>query len=55
MTVRETLSEALAVAVSGLVKARGFRKKALAFRRTHGQTTQAINFQLSRGNASGVD
>lgn len=51
MTVRETLSAALAAAVAGLAKAHGFRKKALAFRRTHGQTTQAISFQLSGGNA----
>ncbi len=43
MTARETLSAALAVAVTGLAKAHGFRKKALTFRRTHGQTTQVIN------------
>lgn len=52
MTVRETLSTALAVAVTGQAKAHGFRKKAFAFRRTHGQTTQAIHFQLSGGNTS---
>ena len=43
MTVREVLTEALAVAVTGLAKAHGFRKKALTFRRTHGQTTQVFN------------
>jgi len=53
MTVRETLSAALAAAVAGLAKAHGFRKKALAFRRTHGQTTQAISFQLSGGTPPG--
>jgi len=52
MTVREVLTEALAVAVTGLAKAHGFRKKALTFRRTHGQTTQVFNFQLSHGNTA---
>lgn len=52
MTVRDILSEAIAVSVAGLAKARGFRKKGLTFRRKHGQTTQVINFQLSRGNSA---
>ncbi|WP_375767703.1 DUF4304 domain-containing protein [Archangium gephyra] len=51
MTVRDMLSEALSVAVAGLAKARGFRKKGFTFRRQHGQTTQVINFQLSHGNS----
>ncbi|MFY0571049.1 DUF4304 domain-containing protein [Archangium lansingense] len=52
MTVRELISEAVSVAVAGLAKSRGFRKKGLTFRRKHGQTTQVINFQLSRGNTA---
>jgi hypothetical protein len=52
MTVRDILSKAVAVRVAGLAKARGFRKKGLTFHRTHGQTTQVIHFQLSRGNTA---
>ncbi len=52
MTVRETLTEAVAASVAGLAKARGFKKKALTFRRKHGQTEQVINFQLSHGNTA---
>ena len=52
MTVREVISEAVAVSVKGLAKDRGFKKKGFAFRRTHGQTSQVIDLQLSRGNSS---
>ena len=52
MTVRDVLSEAVSVAVAGLVRSRGLRKKGLTFRRAHGQTAQVIQFQLSRGNSA---
>ncbi|MCY1081556.1 DUF4304 domain-containing protein [Archangium lansingense] len=42
----------MSVAVAGLARSRGFRKKGLTFRRKHGQTPQVINFQLSRGNTA---
>lgn len=52
MTVRDVVSEAVAVSVAGLARSRGFRKKGLTFRRTHGQTAQVIQFQLSTGNTA---
>jgi hypothetical protein len=50
MQARDIVNEIVDNGLAQLMRAHGFRKSALTFRRTRGETTQFVSLQLSHGN-----